>query len=157
MSSSFQKAGGGAISLHARWISRNNRSHFLALFTCSSFRNVAALLHPSSFLQLFLPLILFILFQCSFSLFSFPALDLCFLSFIHSTICWFLCGAQQWLRHAIVTTFMELILSGVGWWTENKVKYVMCYNVNSPVGRKSMQESGWVEGRGIAVVNRMLW
>lgn len=28
MSSSFQKAGGGAISLHARWISRNNRSHF---------------------------------------------------------------------------------------------------------------------------------
>lgn len=35
----------------------------------------------------------------------------------------------------------------VGWWTENKrVKYVMCYNVNSPVGRKSMQEK-WLGRR----------
>ena len=70
---------------------------FILLYSlCSSFRNIAALLSTlPPFLQLSLPLILFILFQCSFSLFSFPTLDLCFLSFIHSTICWLLCGTQQ--------------------------------------------------------------
>lgn len=133
---------------------------FLALFfllilqkrCCSPF-------YPSSLPQLFLPLILFILFQCSFSLFSFPALDLCFLSFIHSTICWFLCRAQQWLRHAIVTTFMELILSGVGWWTEKKSKVCDVLQKWTVLWvERACKKSGWVEGQGnIAVVNRMLW